>query len=130
MDLMTNTTTVSILGLLIIGVFAGYISGLAGIGGGILLVPALVYFLGFSEHQAQGTTLALMLPPIGLLATWQYYKEGYVDIKVAAIIIIGFVLGNYLGGKLAINLSDGILKKIFALLMLLVSIKMLFFSKQ
>lgn len=130
MDLMTNTTTVSILGLLIIGVFAGYVSGLAGIGGGILLVPALVYFLGFSEHQAQGTTLALMLPPIGLLATWQYYKEGYVDIKVAAIIIIGFVLGNYLGGKLAINLSDGILKKIFALLMLLVSIKMLFFSKQ
>lgn len=130
MDLMTNTTTVSILGLLIIGVFAGYISGLAGIGGGILLVPALVYFFGFSQHQAQGTTLALMLPPIGLLATWQYYKEGYVDIKVAAIIIIGFVLGNYLGGKLAINLSDGILKKIFALLMLLVSIKMLFFSKQ
>lgn len=130
MNLMAQTETFSIIGLLIVGLCAGYISGLAGVGGGIIMVPALVYFFGFSQHQAQGTTLALMLPPIGLLATWQYYKEGYVDIRVAAIIIVGFVLGNYLGGKLAVNVSNQIVRKVFAVLMLVVAIKMLFFTNK
>ncbi len=128
MNLMVQSTTVSILGLLVVGLCAGYISGLAGVGGGIILVPALVYFFGFSQHQAQGTTLALMLPPIGFLATWQYYKEGFVDLKVALIIILGFVLGNYLGGKLSVNVSNLMVRKVFAVLIMIVAIKMFFFN--
>ncbi len=128
MNLMAQSATVSILGLLIIGLCAGYISGLAGIGGGIILVPALVYFFGFSQHQAQGTTLALMLPPIGFLATWQYYKEGFVDFKVALIIILGFILGNYLGGKFSVNVSNLVVRKVFAVLIMIVAIKMFFFN--
>lgn len=130
MNIMTNSASGSLIGLLILGLCAGYLSGLAGIGGGIILVPALVYFFGFSQHQAQGTTLALMLPPIGFLATWQYYKQGFVDFKVAAIIIIGFVLGNYMGGKLAINVSNQLIRRIFAALMLMVALKMLFFDSK
>jgi len=128
MNLMTSTAIVSITGLLILGLCAGYISGLAGIGGGIILVPALVYFFGFSQHQAQGTTLALLLPPIGLPAAWQYYKDGFWDFKVAWVVIAGFVLGSYLGGKFAINVSDQVVRKAFAILMMLVAAKMLFFN--
>jgi uncharacterized membrane protein YfcA len=130
MNLTTSADAFPVIGLLILGLCTGYISGLVGIGGGMILVPALVYFFGLSQHQAQGTTLALMLPPIGLLATWQYYKKGSVDIHMAVVIIIGFVLGNYLGGKLAINVSNQAVRKIFAVLMMVVAIKMLFFNSK
>ncbi|HEX5551626.1 MAG TPA: sulfite exporter TauE/SafE family protein [Chitinophagaceae bacterium] len=119
----------AIIGLLLLGICAGYLGGLAGVGGGMIIVPALVYFFGLSQHRAQGTTLALMLPPIGLLAARQYYRQGYVDARIAVVVIIGYLMGNYLGGKLAVNLPDSIIKRIFALLMLITSVKMLFFTE-
>ena len=129
MDPMTSSSTIPVFGLLLLGLCAGYLGGLAGVGGGMIMVPALVYLFGFSQHQAQGTTLALMLPPIGTLAAWQYYRAGYVDVKFALIIIIGYVIGNYLGGKLAINVPNAVVRKAFAVLMLVTAMKMLFFSK-
>lgn len=118
----------SILLLLFVGLCAGYVGGLAGVGGGIILVPALVFILGFSQHMAQGTSLAIMLPPIGILAAWQYYRHGEMDVKVALVVIAGYLIGNYLGGKLATNVSDDTLRRIFAVFMLIVSIKLLFFT--
>ena len=114
--------------LLIIGVLAGVLSGLIGIGGGIIVIPALVFFLGFSQQTAQGTTLAMMVPPIGLLAAWAYYKEGFVDVKAAAIICIGFIAGSYFGAKFATGISQDMLRKIFSVILILVAVKM-FFTK-
>lgn len=111
------------------GLLAGTLSGLLGIGGGIIIIPALVYLFKMSQHQAQGTTLALMVPPIGLLAAWIYYKQGYVAIKPALLICLGFVIGGLLGAKVATGISDVILKKIFGVALLVLSIKMIFFSK-
>lgn len=116
--------------LLLIGIFAGILSGLIGVGGGIIIVPALVYFLGVSQHTAQGTSLALMLPPIGILAAMNYYKAGALNIKYAAVIAVAFVIGGYLGSKLSITYIDEILmKKIFGFILLIAAIKMIFFSK-
>ncbi|MBI5884998.1 MAG: sulfite exporter TauE/SafE family protein [Deltaproteobacteria bacterium] len=112
-----------ILGL---GLSAGILSGLIGIGGGILIIPALVFFLGFTQHQAQGTTLAMMVPPIGLLAAWQYYKGGYVEIKVAGLLCIGFFIGGYLGGRLANTMSSAALEKTFGFVLLVIALKMIF----
>jgi len=92
---------VNILLYVLLGVAAGILSGLIGIGGGIIIIPALVFIAGMSQHVAQGTTLALMVPPIGLLAAWAYYRAGYVDLKVAALICAGFFVGGFLGAKLA-----------------------------
>jgi uncharacterized membrane protein YfcA len=111
---------------LILGLVAGVFSGLIGIGGGIILIPALAMIFGMSQHLAQGTTLALMVPPIGLLAAWTYYKQGYVDIRVAALICAGFFLGGLLGAKLAVGLSNKVLQKVFGSMLFLVSMKMLF----
>ena len=114
--------------LVIIGIFAGVLSGLIGIGGGIIVIPALVFLLGFSQQMAQGTTLALMVPPIGLLAAFAYYKEGYVDIKAAAFICVGFIIGSYFGAKYAAGIPELFLRKIFSVILFLIAIKM-FFSK-
>ncbi|BAB73797.1 TSUP family transporter [Anabaena sp. FACHB-709] len=116
----------SILICLILGLIAGIVSGMTGIGGGIIILPALIFLLGFSQQQAQGTTLALLVPPIDLLAAWVYYKQGYVDIKVAAIICLGFILGGWLGAKVGTNLPTGTLSKIFAVLMIIGALKVLF----
>lgn len=115
-----------IIGLLILGIIAGYLSGLVGIGGGIIIVPALVLLFGFSQYMAQGTTLALLLPPIGLFAVVNYYKKGYVDIKIALILIFGFLLGSYFGSLTAVNIPQDTLKKIFAIILVLIGIKMFF----
>lgn len=122
-------TTLTIIGLLAIGLAAGYFSGLVGIGGGIIIVPALVLLFGFSQHLAQGTTLGILIPPIGILAAINYYQRGFVDIKTAAIICIGFVLGGYLGSKTAISISQENLRKIFAVVMILIGVRMFFLSK-
>ncbi len=111
---------------LTVGLFAGILSGLIGIGGGIIIIPALVLLFGFSQHQAQGTTLAMMIPPIGILAAWTYYKNGHVNLPVAIILCIGFLFGGLIGAKLATSVSNIALQKIFGSALLLISLKMLF----
>jgi uncharacterized membrane protein YfcA len=123
---MTLTT---LLILILIGLMAGFLSGLVGIGGGIIIVPALVFVLGFSQKLAQGTSLGILLLPVGIFAVIQYYKQGYLNINYVAIVAVAFVLGGFLGSKLALSLSDEKMKKIFALLMLLIAVKMLFFDR-
>ena len=123
---MTITTLIL---LILIGIVAGFLSGLIGIGGGILIVPALVILLGFSQKLAQGTSLGIMLLPIGILAVIQYHKEGYLNINYAAIVAVSFVLGSFFGSKLAVSLSDDKVKKIFAFILLIIAMKMLFFDK-
>ncbi len=116
--------------LICIGIAAGLLSGLVGIGGGIIIVPALVFFLAFSQKLAQGTSLGILLLPVGILGVIQYYKQGYIDIKVVAIISLAFLVGSYFGSKLAMSLSQEMLKKIFAVFMILIAIKLLFFDKK
>lgn len=120
----------SVLIIILVGIAAGMLSGLVGIGGGIIIVPALVYFLGFTQHQAQGTSLGLILLPVGILAVMQYYKEGSVDVKVVAVLAVGFIAGSYFGSKIALGLPQETVKKIFAILMILIALKMLFFDKK
>ena len=115
--------------LVIIGVVAGLLSGLVGIGGGIIIVPALVFFLGFSQKLAQGTSLGILLLPVGILGVMQYYKQGYIDVRVVLIISLAFLFGSYFGSKFAMALSQETLKKIFAVFMILIAIKLLFFDK-
>lgn len=115
-----------IISYILLGLGAGIFSGLVGVGGGIIIVPALVFLFGLSQHQAQGTTLALLVPPIGLLAARQYYKHGYVDLKIAGLICLGFVLGGLIGAKFATALPSKVLEKIFGCVMLLVSLRMIF----
>jgi hypothetical protein len=108
------------------GLLAGLLSGLIGIGGGTIIVPILVIFAGLSQKMAQGTTLALLVPPIGILAAWTYYKEGYVDFPIAAFICVGFIFGGLIGAKFANNLSNQTLERIFGIALLVISIKMIF----
>ncbi|MDE2179829.1 MAG: sulfite exporter TauE/SafE family protein [candidate division NC10 bacterium] len=117
---------VEIVMYVLLGVVAGICSGLIGIGGGIIIIPALVFWFGLSQHQAQGTTLALLVPPIGLLAAWTYYSKGYVDLRIAGLICIGFFVGGLLGAKLAVGLSNPVLEKLFGIALFLISLKMLF----
>jgi len=123
---MTITT---ILILLIIGIAAGILSGMIGVGGGIIIVPALVYFLAFSQKSAQGTSLGILLLPVGILAVMQYYKSGDIDIKVVLIVSSGFLIGGFFGSKLAVMLPETTLKKIFGIMLILTAIKMLFIDK-
>jgi uncharacterized membrane protein YfcA len=119
-----------ILILLLVGLAAGMLSGLVGVGGGIIIVPCLVFFLGFSQKMAQGNSLGILLLPIGILGAFQFYKQGYIDIKVVAIISVAFIFGSYFGSKIALSLSQENVKKIFAVVMLLVAVKMLFFDNK
>ncbi|MDS1029979.1 sulfite exporter TauE/SafE family protein [Bacillota bacterium LX-D] len=114
--------------LIIIGLVAGTLSGLFGIGGGIIIIPALMYFCGFDQFKAQGTSLAILLPPVGILAFLEYYRKGNVDIKAAILICVAVLIGSMLGAKIVHQLPVTILKKGFALSLLFVAAKM-FFSK-
>ena len=109
-----------------IGILTGFMAGMLGIGGAIIMIPAMVFLLGLSQHTAQGTSLAVMLPPIGLIAAYNYYKAGEVNFKFALILAVFFLVGSYFGSKVALNISQPILKKIFGVLLLLVAAKMLF----
>ncbi len=113
---------------LVLGLTAGILSGLLGIGGGIIIVPALVFLFNMSQHQAQGTTLALMVPPIGLLAALTYYRQGFVNLKVAAFVCIGFFWGGFFGAKFATALSSPTLQKVFGVALLAVAVRMIFFK--
>lgn len=119
-------TTYTIIILLLIGLFAGAMSGFIGIGGGVVMVPALVYIMGLSQHEAQGTSLILMLPPIGILAVMNYYKADQVNVTYGIIIAIAFVVGGYFGSKLALKLSPSVVKLVFGVLMLYISFKMIY----
>lgn len=115
--------------LIIIGVITGAISGILGIGGGIIMVPAMVYLLGFTQQQSVATSLAIMLPPVSIFAVINYYKAGFVDIKSALIIMCAFMIGSYISSKIAIDLPENIVKKCFSILLFVVAIKMMFFDK-
>ena len=104
---------------LLLGLVAGIFSGLIGIGGAIIIIPSLVLLFGLSQHTAQGTTLALMVPPIGLLAAWTYYKQGFVDFKIAGLICLGFFFGGLAGAKFATDIPEDVLRKIFGVYYLL-----------
>ena len=125
---MKAMTILFFFGLLFLGLIAGSFSGLIGIGGGVIIVPALILIFGFSQQIAQGTTLALLVPPIGLLAVADYYKKGYVDIKAAIIIAIGFIVGSVVGAKFAINLPEQTLRRIFSVVVVVIGIRMFFFK--
>jgi uncharacterized membrane protein YfcA len=112
---------------ILLGLLAGVLSGLIGIGGGIIIVPILVFFFGFTQHTAQGTTIALMVPPIGILAAWSYYQKGFVDLKVATLVCLGFVVGGFLGARFATDLSTALLERIFGGVLMIIAVKMLFF---
>ncbi len=111
--------------LITFGLIAGSLSGIFGIGGGTILIPALVFLLGFTQHQAQGTTLAAMIPPIGLLAAWKYWQAGNVKISAAAFICLGFFFGGLVGAMLAQHISAPILKKLFGVFLMFVSLTMI-----
>jgi len=111
--------------ILAIGLLGGIVGGALGVGGGIIVVPSLVFFLGFSQHLSQGTSLAAMLPPIAVFAVMYYYKNGFVDIKVALILTVTFVIGSYIGSVISIKLPAETLKKIFGIFMIIAAIKMI-----
>lgn len=125
---MTFTTT-TILGLLLLGLASGFLSSMVGIGGGTIIVPALVMMFAMSQKMAQGTSLAMLLPPIGVLAVINYYKAGYVDFKLAGILCVSFIGGSYLGSMMAVKLDDAILKKIFGVFLMILALKYLFWEK-
>jgi len=114
-----------IAGFVLLGLAAGVLSGLLGIGGAVVIIPALVYIFGFPQHRAEGTTLALMVPPIGILAVWPYYKSGHVDVRAAALICAGFLIGGLIGGQVSVGLSGPALQKLFAVLLLIIAVRML-----
>lgn len=116
----------TILVLLLIGAAAGFASGFVGVGGGIIIVPALVFFLGYTQHMAQGTSLTMMLPPIGLLGFYNYYKSGNTNITAALVIAAAFILGAYFGSKISISMDQRLVKKIFGGVLMLAAAKLLF----
>ena len=115
----------TILLLIIVGFAAGMLSGLVGVGGGIIVVPALVFFLGFSQNEAQGTSLGLLLLPVGILAVINYYNKGYIDLKVVGIMSIAFIAGGWLGSKLALTIPQETVRKIFAIFLFYTAFRLL-----
>jgi uncharacterized membrane protein YfcA len=107
-----------------IGLSAGLLGGMVGLGGGIILIPGLVIFLAMDQRTAQGTSLAIMLPPIGLLAAFNYYRQGFVNMKYAIVIALVFMIGSYFGSKIALNVSPATMKKIFPVVLVAVAAKM------
>lgn len=107
----------------LIGAAAGLLGGLLGLGGAIVIVPALVFFLGYSQPQAQGTALMMMVLPTGALAAWQYYKEGYVEVRAALVMAVFFFVAGYFGARMATHLPQTLLKKGFAVLLVLIALK-------
>tara|TARA_A100001035_G_scaffold220908_1_gene181072 strand:- start:422 stop:790 length:369 start_codon:yes stop_codon:yes gene_type:complete len=114
--------------LIVIGLLSGSLSGLVGVGGGIIMIPLLISFFGFTQLNAQGTAIVAMLPPIGILAAINYYQEGYVRWEYSLVIAIAFVVGGFFGSKLSISISQHLVRQIFAIILFIVALK-LFFSK-
>ena len=112
--------------LIVIGILAGLLSGVVGVGGGLIIIPLLIILLGLSQHEAQGTSLAVMLPPIGILAAINYHKAGFVKWEYSMIIAVTFIIGGYFGSKYAVNLRPEIVKRVFGIVMLIGALKMIF----
>jgi uncharacterized membrane protein YfcA len=127
MKMELNITTIGL--ILLTGIAAGMISSLVGIGGGIIVVPALVLIIGMDQKTAQGTSLAMLSLPVAFAAAFNYYKGGYVNWKIALMLAATFVIGGFFGSKIAIGLEASVLKKIFAVVMLVLGVKYLFFDK-
>lgn len=126
---MTEMSVGYVLALLAIGVMAGFLSSLVGIGGGVVIVPALVLIFALDQKTAQGTSLAMLSLPVAFIGAFNYYKSGYVNWKIALILAVTFVVGGYFGSKIAVSLDVSIIKKIFAVFMIIIAIKYLFFDK-
>jgi len=118
-----NTTVV--IALIVIGLVAGILSGVMGVGGGVVMIPLMILLLGFNQHEAQGTSLAVLSVPVTFLAAYNYYNEGYVNWKYAAVIAIFFIAGGFVGSKFAVNIDQKTLKRIFGGILLVISIRML-----
>lgn len=114
----------SVLTLIFLGAIAGFSAGFLGIGGGVIVIPGLVYLLNYSQLEAQGTSLAMMLPPIGLFAIYNYYNAGYVNIKAALILVVAFMIASYFSSKIAVNIPEIVIKKIFAVFLLVYAAKL------
>ena len=123
-------TMQTLLFLILIGMAAGFLGGMVGIGGGVLIVPALVLLLGLSQHKAQGISLAMILFPVGIFGVINYYKKGYVDFKYAGLLAVGFLIGSYAGSKFSLSLPQETVKKVFAVVMILLALKLLFTGKK
>jgi uncharacterized membrane protein YfcA len=126
MKMEMSATTIA--GIIVLGLITGFLAGMLGIGGGLIVIPSLIILFGFTQQSAQGTSLAMMLPPVGIFAVMTYYKAGHVDLKVALILAAMFIVGSIFGSKLAVKIPQDILKKIFGVFLLLVAIKMLFWK--
>ena len=118
-------TANTIIILVVIGLMAGILSGFVGIGGGVVIVPALMYTLSMTQYQAQGTSLFILLLPVGILAVMNYYKSGHINWQFGIIVAAAFVIGGFFGSKLALRISPSIVKIVFGVLMTYVSIKMI-----
>jgi len=114
--------------LLLIGLVTGALSGLLGIGGGLILIPSLVLFIGMDQHQAIGTSLAVMLPPIGLFAAYNFYKAGQVNLKFAMLLALAFMIGSYFTSKIAVTIPENLIRKIFSVFLVVIGIRMFFFK--
>lgn len=119
-----------IIGLLLIGLAAGILGGMVGVGGGLIVVPALVFFFGFSQHEAQGTSLGLLVLPVALLGMINYYRSGYVDFRVVGLLAVSFFIGSYWGSKWSLSLPQETIKKYFALLLFYTAFKMIGWEKK
>ncbi len=115
-----------ILVLVFIGLIAGFLSGILGVGGGVVMVPLMVLLLGFSQHQAQGTSLAVLAVPVTLAAAYNYYQDGSLNWRYALVMALMFVIGGYLGSKLAISLDEKVLKRIFGVVLVVLGFRMIF----
>lgn len=125
-----SMTTQLVITALLIGIAAGMLSGLVGVGGGIIMVPALVFFMNYTQHQAQGTSLAVLTLPVVILAALTYYYQGQkdgapIDLRIVGLICCGFFAGAYLGGRIAIVINQDLLKKIFAVIIFYSGFKIL-----
>jgi len=124
-EILKGMFMIEIIQFVVLGLVIGIVSGILGVGGAIFIIPALVYLFGWDQHLAQGTSLAMLLPPIGILAAWQYYQAEHVNIKVAALLCLGFFVGGYFGGLFANQLPADTLRKIFGVAMLVIALKMI-----
>ncbi|MDN5349960.1 MAG: uncharacterized protein PWQ54_1356 [Bacteroidales bacterium] len=122
---MNTMAASTVIILILIGLVAGVFSGLIGIGGALIIIPALIFILHMDQYSAQGTSLAIMLPPIGLLAAYNYYKAGALNLQYALIIAAAFFVGGYLGSKIALSIPLEALRKIFAIVLIAIAIKIL-----